>query len=272
MPELPEVEFAARCLRRWMEGRTIERASAPDTRIFRGSSRDAFEKELSGRTLQGIDRRGKYLLLSFDDDVGMLSHLGMTGKWLRRSPDDPPPDHARATLSLEGDDLVVYDDQRLFGRIAIHRASELLKLPVIRKLGPDPLLDGLDPERLHEKLQRTARTVKVAIMDQAVIAGLGNVQATEALFRAQIHPARVAKTLSLAEVKDLVRAIDEAIEHTLEWTGGDEIKYVEEPGSENPFLVYQRAGEACPRCGNELQQIVLGGRSSVFCPHCQPLE
>jgi len=270
MPELPEVEFAARALSRWLEGRTIERAAAPESRIFRGSDRRAFERDLQGRTLQRVDRRGKILLLSFDRDVGLVSHLGMTGKWVRRGPDDPRPGHTRARLALRGDGIVYYDDQRLFGRLAIHPAHALLELPEVRALGPDPLVDGVDPKRLHERLQRTSRSVKVAIMDQAVIAGIGNIQATEALFRARIHPARVASTLSPAEVRALAKGIEDSIADTLRQAGdGDDITYVEEPGAANPFVVYGRKGKPCPRCRTLIETIVLGGRTSAFCPHCQ---
>jgi len=270
MPELPEVEFAARALGRWLEGRTIERASAPESRIVRGADRRAFERDLQGRTLRRIDRRGKILLLAFDGDVGLVSHLGMTGKWVRRGPDDPRPRHARARLALRGDGIVYYDDQRLFGRLAVHPAHSLLELPEVRALGPDPLVDGVDPERLLERLRRTSRSVKVAIMDQSVLAGLGNIQATEALFRAGIHPARVASTLDLDEVRALAAGIEDSIAHTLGDAGdGDEIAYVEEPGAANPFLVYGRKGEPCPRCGTPIEAIVLGGRTSAFCPRCQ---
>ncbi len=271
MPELPEVEHAARSLRRWFSGRIIERAAAPESRIFRGSDRLAFQRKLRGRTLEWVERRGKYLLIAFDDDVGLLSHLGMTGKWVKRARDAPAPLHGRARLALEDDDVVFYDDPRLFGRLAIHPASELLELPEIRALGPDPLVDGIDRGQLHASLRKTSRSVKVALMDQGVIAGLGNIQTTEALFRAKIHPARVAHTLSSKEVDALVEAIAKTIEITLAEAGIEEITYIEERGSHNPFLVYRRGGEPCPRCGTTLESIVLGGRSTVFCPKCQKL-
>lgn len=269
MPELPEVEFAARSLRRWLQDETIAKVEAPDTRIFRGSDRLAFQQQLRGRSIRWVERRGKILLLGFDQDVGVLSHLGMTGKWVHRNSPTEELAHLRASFELEGGGVVAYVDPRLFGRLALHRASELLELPEITSLGPDPLIDGIDPDEFFARLQRTTRAVKVAIMDQRLLAGIGNIQATEALFRAKLDPARPSNTLSKAEVRALVAAIETSLEETLAAIGDEEITYVEEPGSPNPFLIYRKAGEPCPRCGTTLESMVLGGRTTVFCPHCQ---
>lgn len=272
MPELPEVEFAARALRRWLEGRRVASAQAPPSRIFRGSEREAFLRRLPGTRLTWVERRGKLLLLGFTENVGVLSHLGMTGKWIRVPKGAPPPSHVRASLELDDGEKVVYRDPRLFGRLAVHPADALLDLPEVRALGPDPLVDGIDPEALHARLARSGRPVKVAIMDQGVIAGIGNIQATEALFRAGLHPARPASSLTLAEVRRLVDAIRASIEDTLVAQGdGDSIVYVEEDRSQDPFRIYGRAGTPCPRCGTPLEKLELGGRTSVFCPRCQPL-
>lgn len=273
MPELPEVEFAARALRRWMRGRRIVEAEAPPTRIFRGSEREDFVRLLPGTELEWIERRGKYLLFGFTKGVGLISHLGMTGKWVRVPEGQAPPSHVRARLELDSGEAVVYRDPRLFGRIAVHPVDELFSLPEIRALGPDPLIDGLDAERLHRRLSRSARPVKVALMDQSVLAGIGNIQATEALFLARIHPARPASSLEPAEVRKLAEAIVGSIHHTLEIQGeGDAITYVEEARSQNPFRIYGRAGSPCPRCRTPLEKVELGGRTSVFCPRCQPLR
>ncbi len=269
MPELPEVEHAARTLRRWLRGRKVVRAEADATRVFRGGGRAAFARALAGRRLRFVERRGKVLLVGFDRDVGFLSRLGMTGKWLRRKQGAAPPKHSRARLVTDRGETIHYVDPRLFGRITPHPASALLELPEVRALGPDPLLDGLDPAALHERLGRTRRAVKVALMDQALVAGVGNILATEALFRARLHPARPARSLSLREVKALVRGIEASIAHTLEAEQGEEITYVEEDPDANPFLVYDRAGSPCPRCRTTLARLALGGRTSAYCPRCQ---
>jgi formamidopyrimidine-DNA glycosylase len=269
MPELPEVEHAAVCLRRWLRGGTIVRAQAEPSRAFRGTSRPALLRKLRGRRLLRVERRGKILLLHFDGSVGLLSHLGMTGKWVRRRRGEPGPTHSRLRLFLSNGDVVHYRDPRLFGRLSLHREGELDELPVVRALGQDPLVDGVDGARLHASLSSTARAVKVALMDQRVVAGLGNIQATEALFRAGIHPARRAKSVPRREATALARAIDASICFALEQEGEEEIVYVEEDAGANPFLVYGRAGEPCPKCGRELQKMRLGGRTTVYCERCQ---
>lgn len=269
MPELPEVEHAKRCLQRWLTGKTILRAEASRTRVFRGGDPCAFARALRGRTLERIDRRGKYLLLSFDGGVGVMSHLGMTGKWVRREEGDRLA-HSRARLALDDGSVLHYCDPRLFGRIAVHRGVALSELPEIRALGPDPLADGIDPAALHDALEKSSRAVKVALMDQGVLAGVGNIQATEALFRAGVQPARPARSISREEARALAEAIQASIEHTFLINGPDEIAYLHSGGDvENRFLIYDRAGSPCPRCGRRLEKVSLGGRTSAYCPQCQ---
>lgn len=273
MPELPEVEFAARALRRWMDGHHVVEAEAPESRIFRGCDASAFERALRGAAFGWVERRGKNLLFAFSGGQGLFSHLGMTGKWVRIPKGQMAPPHVRASLLLENGERVGYVDPRMFGRLALVPVDELFDRPEVRDLGPDPLIDGLDPAWLHERLQRTRRAIKVALMDQAVIAGVGNIQATDALFEARIHPARPASSLAREEVDALVRAIDASIARTLEVQGdGDEITYMEEAGAANPFVVYGRAGLPCPRCGTTLEKMDVGGRTSAFCPTCQGVQ
>jgi formamidopyrimidine-DNA glycosylase len=274
MPELPEVEHAARTLRLWLSEGPVVRASAGPTRIFRAGPGPAgghrlFERRLTGRRLRGVDRRGKVLLLSFDDDVGLLCHLGMTGKWVRRT-SAPTPAHSHARLELAGGVVLHYVDPRLFGRIEVHSAAALASLPTVRALGPDPVVDGIDAAALHARLARTTRPVKVAIMDQAVLAGVGNIYATEALFQARIHPERQASSLSKREVARLAKGIAEVLATALAMPV-EEMAYLSEGGDvENRFLVYDREGEACSRCKRGIiETVTLGGRTSAFCARCQ---
>jgi formamidopyrimidine-DNA glycosylase len=271
MPELPEVEHAARTLRLWLAGAPVVRARASPTRLFRAGDHRLFGRRLAGRCLERVERRGKVLLLFFDGDVGLLSHLGMTGKWVRRLPPDTPA-HSHARLELPGGVVVHYCDPRLFGRLELHRAGELLDLPVVRALGPDPVLDGIDPAALHARLAGTGRAVKVAIMDQGVLAGVGNIYATEALFRAGIHPAREARSLTRRDVGRLAQGIEAALAEVLA-RPSEEIAYLwemwEGRRAENPYLIYDRAGEPCPRCGGVLETMGIGGRASAFCGRCQ---
>jgi formamidopyrimidine-DNA glycosylase len=276
MPELPEVEHAARCLRTWLEGRVVLKAEAADTRIFRGADRRAFARRLAGRRLERIDRRGKNLLLSFEGGVGVWSHLGMTGKWVRRAPvatgaaRERAPSHSRARLRLDDASVLHYCDPRLFGRIAVHEGTPLAELPEIRALGPDPLLDGIDAGALHDKLSRSARPIKVALLDQAVLAGIGNIHATEALFRAGIDPRRPGNRLDRALVEQLALAIRASLDHAFVINGPGEIAYLSEGGHvQNDFLIYDHAGEPCPRCGRTLAKMTQAGRTIAWCQRYQ---
>lgn len=269
MPELPEVEQAARTLRVWLSGVPVVRVEAPASRVFRGGDRAAFLRALPGRALAGVDRRGKILLLAFDGDVGLLSHLGMTGRWTRRASAELAPPHGRARLDLADGSAVHYCDPRMFGRLAVHPAAELPALPEVVALGPDPLVDGIDPARLHAALSRTARAVKPALLDQAILAGVGNIYATEALFRARVHPAREGRSLKVREVARIAEGILGAFADALAGMDG-EVSYLwSGERAENPYAVYDRAGEPCPRCSRVIEALTLGGRTSAYCPRCQ---
>ncbi len=275
MPELPEVEHTARTLRAWLFGRTIRRARAAATRIFRGGSPGDFERLLPGRRLERIERRGKYLLLTFDGDLGLLSHLGMTGKWVRRSPSPLTgrrnvPGHSHACLVLDDESALHYVDPRLFGQLLLVRGGAVAELPVIRALGPDALVDGVDSARLHAVLARSARPIKVALLDQSVLAGVGNIYATEALFHAGLHPARPSRSLTLEETSRLAEGIRVVLDRSIAGMVEEEIAYLSQRrGAPNHFVIYNRMGSPCPRCGRTLESQVQGGRTSAYCPGCQ---
>ena len=268
MPELPEVEIASRQLRSWLQGRRIVAARAEKTRVIRGQSPQQFAT-LAGHELVGIERKGKWMILAFDQGEGLLSHLGMTGKWIRRRREEPKPPHVRASLELSDDCAVDYRDPRLFGRLVRGRFERLRKLPAIRDLGPDPL-EQIDVDRLHRLLTRTTRSLKEALMDQRVLAGLGNIQVSESLHRARLDPQRPGVSMTEDATTRLADAIGESLRATLHDEDSSEpITYVEE-GGENTFLVYDREGQPCFTCRTPVARIVQGGRSTFFCPHCQP--
>lgn len=271
MPELPEVEFARRQLQRWLSHHQVVRAVADrKARTFRGADPREFDK-LRGRLLHA-DRRGKYLLLSFEGGRGLLAHLGMTGKLVRRFDHKSEP-YSRARLELDDGSVIHFRDPRMFGRIEPVPAESLHSLPVIRELGVDPLVDGLTPRQLKEAVGNSKQDLKVALMDQSRVTGLGNIHAAEALYRAGLHPSRKPGTLSDEEWRKLAKAIRQTIDYglsTIEKEDEDEIEYVEEPGAPNPFLIYGRAGEPCPKCHTRVQSFTQGGRTTHFCPVCQP--
>ena len=269
MPELPEVEFARGCLMRWLGGRVLDQVEADRTRIVRGSSIEAVEA-LAGHRLQAIERRGKWLLGKLDGGRGLLAHLGMTGKFVLQKPDGPGPTASRVRF-IRGDGAVIhYRDSRMFGQMIGGVLKDLALYPTWHDLGPDAWDDPPSPTRLCELLHARKRTVKDVLMDQTVIAGLGNIQATEALFQSGIHPARPASSIKPEECARLSKGIHWTLDRSIKLNDGDSITYVEEGGIENPFVVYGRTGEPCPRCGTKLQSSQIGGRTSAFCPKCQP--
>lgn len=299
MPELPEVEVAARSLAHWARGRRVRAVSVSDRRSLDGGLPAALSV-LVGARLKEVERVGKNLLLTFtaprtsagakaktktSPAVGVWSHLGMTGKWVRRRPGDPPPRFARVRLDFAAGPTLYFVDMRLFGFFRLVPGADFAREPVLAALGPDPLKHGIDTARLGERLRRTRLPIKVAIMDQALIPGVGNIQASEGLHRAGIDPRRAARSLNAAALGRLARGLMASFRHTLrafrrdgvlpedgDHDGDDpaDVTYVEESGTHNPFRVYDRAGERCPKCRRgTITRIVQAGRSTYFCPACQ---
>jgi len=269
MPELPEVEYATRCLRAWMIDRHVDRAIAERTRVLQRVTPARLSEALSGRVLQSVERRGKYLLLQFDENVGLLGHLGMTGKLVRR-PHGALEPYSHARFELDDGWTVHFRDPRKFGRLRLARADRLSRLEEVKSLGPDAL--GITATVLAERLKRTARPIKVALLDQTVVAGLGNIYAAEALFLAQLSPRRRADRLTTRQVARLAEGIRQTLEKALAHLPGVhdvEIAYVEEPGTPNPFLVYDKEGKPCSRCGAPVRSLGQGGRTTFFCSRCQ---
>ena len=270
MPELPEVEVAAQNLRRWTAGKRI-RAVRPRTRA--GAA-------LVGARFRKVQRVGKNLLITLEKrgaPVGVWSHLGMTGKWLRRPAGAPEPRFSRVSVELDDGAHLHFADMRRFSRFRVVAGARFDGLPALRALGPDPLGDGVDAAALAARLARLRLPIKVALLDQRLLAGVGNIQASEALHRARLDPRRPARSLSRAEVGRLARGVLASIRFTLARfaaSGADrddgDITYVEERRSANPFLVYGRAGVPCPRRdGGAITRIVQAGRSTFFCRVCQ---
>jgi formamidopyrimidine-DNA glycosylase len=275
MPELPEVEFAARTLRRWARGRRVDEAELDPRarRIFRPAAPAAFARAVAGARVKDVRRIGKHLLLTLEKDgspLGLLSHLGMTGKWVpQRGAGGEPPSHSRARFRLDDGGVLHYQDARLFGRLRLVPGARFEEVPEIAALGPDPLASGIDVGRLAAALARTRLPIKVKLLDQRLLPGVGNIHASDACFRARIDPRRPSRSLSRAEVRRLADAVLASFRMTLEAEKGPAITYVEEGGA-NPFLVYGREGERCPRCRRaDLRRMVQAQRSTFFCPRCQ---
>jgi formamidopyrimidine-DNA glycosylase len=275
MPELPEVEFARRCWERWASKRRVTAVTASASRVLRPAAPRSLQA-LRGAAFDSFERRGKNLLFGARGArgrIGLWSHLGMTGKWLRRKGSELPR-FSRAAVTLDDGSVLHYCDMRLFGRLGVVPGARWEEVAELRGLGPDPLVDGVDRRRLAERLGRLKTPIKVALLDQGLLAGIGNIQAVEALHRAGIDPRRPARSLTAAEVSRLAAGIRRSLNATLsrfERAVGEDgdIAYVEE-GAANPFAVYDRAGARCPRCRRGvITRIVQAGRSTFFCPRCQ---
>jgi len=269
MPELPDVEDARHELSRWLTGTTVVELHLSDTRLGRGK-RAPPPAMVAGRRVLGVGRRGKWLRIDLGE-VLLFSHLGMTGKWTCRSPGAPAERSERAQIVVRRRRArlcVGYVDARRLGRLVVTRDD----IPEWRALGPDPLADGIDVPRLIAELGKQRRAVKVALMDQSLLAGIGNVHATEALFFAGVDPRTRTDALSPRQVRAVARGVRRTLARSLaryreaRARGGS--VYVSEEGADD-FLVYGREGEACPRCGGRIERIVLGGRGTTFCPRCQ---
>jgi len=256
MPELPEVETAVRRLRAALTDRTIERAQALHPALARRLSA-ARLRSLRGARVRGVERRGKHQLIHLADGRVLHAHFRMTGDWIVGRADDPLPRFARAVLTLDDGSRVVLDDPRALSTIDLHPAGAPLELG----LGPEPADPSLTPESLHRTLSTRRGPIKPALLDQRLIAGLGNIYAAEALWHARVFPAAPAHTLTQKQITALLTAIRRVIDRA---TGA---RYTD--SSVSRLAVYDREGKPCRRCRTPIARITQAGRSTYFCPQCQ---
>jgi formamidopyrimidine-DNA glycosylase len=266
MPELPEVEIARENLERWLVGRRIARARVADARMRGGQSRRRVEGNLEGASVRAVLRRGKFLLFDLGAKrVMLVAHLGMTGRFVQQSRSEALPRFARASLDLGRGGRVVYCDARRFGQFRLLDGREERR---IEALGVEPLGDEFTSRKLRELTQASAAPIKIFLMDQRRVAGVGNIQAAEALFLARIHPERKSRSLSAGDVARLCRSLRRTLVREIErYRSGDDAYFYE--GGEADFSVYARDGKPCPRCRSRIARFVQGGRSTYFCPRCQ---
>ncbi|HEV2592215.1 MAG TPA: bifunctional DNA-formamidopyrimidine glycosylase/DNA-(apurinic or apyrimidinic site) lyase [Gaiellaceae bacterium] len=274
MPELPEVETVRRSLAPVLEGRRFESVRILDTRLTRPLDPDEIARELDGETVSVVDRRGKYLIVRFESGRALLIHLRMTGSLLHAPSgelvDDP---HRRAVVRLDDGSDVAYRDVRRFGTWLLLEPEEVESY-VDRKVGREPLAAAYRSKHLAEKLATRKAPVKAAILDQRTVAGVGNIYADEALWRARIHPLTPANEVDADGVKALHRAIRKSLELGIARQGSTLRDYRTPSGEsgsmQHEFKVYGRDGEPCERCGTPIDKIRVAGRGTWYCPRCQP--
>ena len=269
MPELPEVEVARRKLNSWTQGRVIEKVWTGRSRLLRGASPQRVSKFLEGTKVEGAARFGKHLLVALDQGKGLHLHLGMTGRLhlggsVAKAQD--PHKHLRLLMELDDKNAVLFVDPRMFGRIEVGPYRIFVER-FVDSLGPDPLSADFTVQELGERLRRTRRAVKIALMEQKLIAGIGNIQAAEALWLAQIEPLAQASGLADAQVQRLHGAILQTIKRTIGALESED-RYLSE-GGKNTFFVYGRPGSPCPRCGDPIVRLEQAGRATYMCRPCQ---
>jgi len=283
MPELPEVEILARHLRPLIRGKSIRHVHVLRPKVLLPTMPRELQQAVTGAKFKDLTRRGKYLLFelrqkNLREKIMLLGHLGMTGRMFLARKAEPLPKHAAVVLDL-GTHNFIYQDTRYFGRFT-------LDVMPVAKLGPEPLDGEFTPEYFANELKRSRQPIKVKLLDQTLVAGVGNIYASEALFHAGISPRRVANRLSPTEVKALWRTVREVLATAID--GGSTVPlnfgagktdglyyYGSAAGAENyvteRLLVYDRHGKPCLKCATPVKRIVQAARSTFFCPRCQKI-
>ena len=271
MPELPEVETVRRGLEKLILGKKISNINIRYPKMIK-TDLPEFQKEMPGQVIQSIGRRGKYLLFYLSDKV-LISHLRMEGKYFYYPDQVPERKHAHVLIHFEDGGTLVYEDVRKFGTMEL-LAPELLEAYFVsKKLGPEPTEQDFDLGRFKLALKKSKKPIKSHLLDQTLVAGLGNIYVDEVLWRAKVHPARISQSLSSQEARkvhdETIKVLGQAVEK-----GGSTIRtYTNafgEDGTMQEFhQVYDKTGQACSRCGAIIEKIQLGGRGTHFCPKCQ---
>ena len=282
MPELPEVEVLVRHLAPLLQGRTIRRVEVRRARVLRPTSEQEFVRVLTGAKFTALSRRGKYILFQLrlprrKTTINLLGHLGMTGRMYLRPAGEAPPKHAAVIFRFDAENFI-YEDTRYFGRLTLDPSA-------LARLGPEPFSAEFSPESFIAALRRSSQPVKIKLLDQSLVAGVGNIYASEALFRAGISPRLPARKTTATQAARLWRAVREVLAEAidcgstlpLDWSGrgkNDGLFYYGQTAGTPDFYeerlrVYDRAGQPCAGCGAAIRRIVQAARSTFYCPRCQ---
>ena len=268
MPELPEVETIKNELAPWVVGQSFTQVTILDTELVCGCSAEEVRSGLIGHKIESLERRGKYLIFHLSNGKSLIIHLRMTGSLLLNPKEVER--YARAVFNLSNGHRFVFRDRRRLGLIwLVDDAST-----VVGKLGPEPLDKSFTPGILGQRLSRRHIPVKAALLDQGIVAGIGNMYADEALFAACIHPLRKADALSPAEVRTLHNCICRVLQAAIGSKGASVDTYVRPEGelgtAHFDFKVAHKGGEPCPVCGSTIERVLVQSRGTYFCPRCQP--
>lgn len=272
MPELPEVEVIRRGLARKLVGETIVEVSRGDKRL-RGQAASGELESLAGRTVTGLTRRGKYLLIHLDQGQTLLVHLGMTGRLFFLTNTCPPLPHVHLVFHLDSVHKLVYQDVRRFGQVRVYPPG--VKPPALAQVGLEPWSRRLTPAWLAQRTAKLKRPIKNFLLDGRIIAGIGNIYASEALFEIRMHPQTPVGQVSLERWAALIKAIRRILKRAIQAGGTTIANFQDCEGQLGLFAVqlkvYGRTGDPCPVCRTPIERLVMAGRSTFFCPRCQEL-
>ena len=273
MPELPEVEAVKRVLEPQIKGLSILQVTVKRPGVIAHPDQDEFCRRLAGQSISSMGRRGKYLLILLEGGDRIIIHLRMTGCLLLTPADWPEEKHTHLIFRLSSGEELRFVDTRRFGRFWLLGQEEEDRYSGIGKLGKEPFDPEFSALYLRIRFGKRKKAVKECLLDQSVVAGIGNIYSDEILFSSGIYPARPANSLTEEEWERVVEAILRQLSYFIENNQMTPEEYLETKGQDyrnTPFLqVYGKKGEPCPKCGQLFCRMVIGGRSSVFCPHCQ---
>lgn len=286
MPELPEVETVRRGLERLIVGKKIVAESHDTDKGFPNPPADV-EHFVLGAHVKAVSRRAKILIIDLDSDYSLVVHLKMTGQLVFRGeqrfgaghPNDSliselPDGSTRVTLTFDDDSKLFFNDQRKFGWMKLYPTIEVPNIDFMQKVGPEPLEDSFTPEVFIERMRRrNGTTVKAALLDQTVLAGVGNIYADESLWGAAIHPAERVRDVPDAKLRTLYEEVRYVLQLSIEKGGSTDRNYVNAEGKKGSYIdfarVFRREGQACPRCQEPIEKARVAGRGTHFCPREQ---
>jgi len=275
MPELPEVEIVARSLAEAVKGKKIVSAQLHRKLLAPALSPARFSRQIGGTIITGIGRRGKHILVGLSEDLTLIVHLRMSGRFILISPGEENPRFTHAEFHFENEERLIFEDQRHFGYMNLVETAKLNEAKELCKLAPEPLSDSFSLDYLKKTLRSTARPLKDVLLDQTRVCGLGNIYAAESMFLARLHPAVPSNRVSAIKARRLHMSIREVLSESIESglrkrldPGNIENRYFN-GSSASGWLVYDRENAPCDRCGTPVRRMRQSGRSSYFCPRCQ---
>lgn len=286
MPELPEVETVRRGLELLIVGKTIQTVTSDTPKSFPNSEHEV-ERFVVGATVTAVKRRAKVLLIELSSDYTLVTHLKMTGQLVfvgqerfgAGHPNDSlihalPDKTTRVEITFRDESKLFFNDQRKFGWMKLYPSATVPNIDFMQRLGPEPLDEAFTPLMLRERLQRRKNTsVKAALLDQTVVAGIGNIYADESLWVAGIHPSIRVRAIPKTKITELTAAIKAVMTLSIEKGGSTDKNYINAEGRKGSYLqfakVFRREGQSCPRCGTTIEKLRVAGRGTHICPTCQ---